>query len=66
MSGKKRIWDSVEHKYAEDFVVYLSVSMSEDYSPQEITKDLREFSNYLIEKHSKKSNPAKWWEKWIK
>ena len=65
MSSKKRIWDSVEHKYTEDFVVYLSVSMSEDYSPQEVTKDLREFSAYLFEKYRKKSGPLKWWEKWI-
>ena len=60
--SKKRIWDSVEHEYTEDFVVYLSVSMSEDYSPQEVTKDLKEFRKYLREKHINK-NKVSFWDK---
>lgn len=63
---KESIWKTKISKHSTDFFTYISVNCSEDYNPQEIKNDLEEFQEYLWEKYKKKSEPIKWWKKWIK
>ena len=58
--SKARIWEAKESQYFNDFSVYISVSMSEDYNPQEVTKDLREFKEYLLSKYKNKNRISFW------
>ena len=60
--SKSRIWEAKEFDYDKEFSIYLRVSMTEDYSPQEVTKDLKEFRKYLREKHINK-NKVSFWDK---
>ena len=60
---KETVWETKVFKYDTDFNTYISVKVSEDYSPQEIKADIEEFQSYLWEKYKKKSEPKKWWKR---
>jgi hypothetical protein len=60
---KEKCWDTKSTHWEYDFHIWLSVSLSEDYNPQDIKKDLDSFNEYLQSKYIKEEKAERWWQK---
>lgn len=61
----KATWDCKTSKffYNPEFNIYISSSCDENYNPQEIMKDIKEFEQFMIDKYVKKTETKSWFQK---